>query len=220
MVTASHITRKIVQRKPFLEEALSRGIINYGALADNLKQEIEKELGKEVDRAAILMALRRLKEELEESFVRKAPVKFKESDITIKSDLIEVTYLKSHSIIDNIRKLYDSIDFSKGDFLTITHGLYEITIIASKKYKTKIEKVFSSEKLVKEIKNLSSLTVRIPEEAVNTIGLFYVLTKAINWENIAIVEMVSTFTELTFILKEDDISRAFGVIKGVIGESG
>ncbi len=220
MVTASHIAKNIVKRRPFLEEALSRGLINYGALADFLKPEIEKELGKTVDRAAILMALRRLKDELEKSFVRQAPVKFRESDITIKSDLIEFTYLKSHSIIDSIRKLYDSIDFSKGDFLTITHGLYEITIIASKKYKIKIEKVFSSERLVKEISGLSSLTVRIPEDAVNTIGLFYVLTKAINWENIPIVEIVSTLTELTFILKEDDISRAFGVIKGVISESG
>ena len=219
MVTVSHIARKIVERKPFLEEALSRGLINYGALADQMKGEIEKELGKEVERAAILMALRRLKEELEESFVRQATVKFRESDITIKSDLIEVTYLKSYSIINNIRKLYDSVDFSKGDFLTITHGLYEITIISSKKYGGKIESVFSSEKLVKKISSLSSLTVRIPEEAINTIGLFYVLTKAINWENIPIVEIVSTLTELTFILKEDDISRAFGVIKGVMAET-
>ena len=219
MVTVSHIARKIVERKPFLEEALSRGLINYGALADQMKGEIEKELGKEVERAAILMALRRLKEELEESFVRQATVKFRESDITIKSDLIEVTYLKSYSIINNIRKLYDSVDFSKGDFLTITHGLYEITIISSKKYGGKIESVFASEKLVKKISSLSSLTVRIPEEAINTIGLFYVLTKAINWENIPIVEIVSTLTELTFILKEDDISRAFGVIKGVMAET-
>ncbi len=63
---------------------------------------------------------------------------------------------------------------------------------------------------------LSSLSIKIPIEAIETVGLLYILTKAINWENINIVEIVSTLTEMTFILKEDDVSRAFNTVKKLI----
>ena len=216
MVTVSHLTEKIIEKKPFLEDALAKGIINYVALAENLKPEIEKELKKKIKTSAIMMALRRLSEKLEKNFIKQAQVRFKETDITIKSDLFEITLLKSPSNIKNIKRIYDLIDSSRGDFLTITQGMYEITIISHKKYKNKMEKILEEEKVIKNIDNLSSLTIKIPISAVEQIGLFYVITKSLNWENINIIEIVSTLTEMTFILKEDKTSQAFNTIKRLI----
>ncbi len=216
MVTISHLTEKIIEKKPFLEEALAKGIINYVALAGILKPEIEKELKKEVKISAIMMSLRRLSEKLEKSFIRQAHIRFKETDITIKSDLFEITVLKSTTIINNIKKLYDLIDFSRGDFLTITHGVYEITIISNKKYKNKIEKIIEEEKIIKIIDGLSSLTIKIPIESIEQVGLFYVITKTLNWENINIIEIVSTLTEMTFIIDETNTARAFDTLKKLV----
>ena len=216
MVTVAHVVENIVERRPFLEEAIAEGIINYAALAEKLKPEVEKELKKNVKQSAIMMALRRLSEKLKESFVGQAPVKFRESDLTIKSDLAEITFVKSPTTMDTIRRIYSMIDFQHGDFLTVTQGIYEVTVIVSKKYKKSIEKVLLDEKTIKSLDNLSSLTIKIPVTAINTVGVFYVITKSLNWANINIVEAVSTFTELTVILKEDDISLAFNVMKGLI----
>ena len=36
MVTVAHLVEKIVEQKPFVQEALSRGIINNAALAEEL----------------------------------------------------------------------------------------------------------------------------------------------------------------------------------------
>lgn len=218
MVTVAHLVEKIVEQTPFLEEALARGFVNFAALSETLKPEIEKELKKPVKHAAVMMALRRLSEKLEKGFIKQAHIRFKETDITIKSDLFEITVLKSPTIMNTLKKLYELVDFSKGDFLTITQGTYEVTIISNKKYKTRMQKLFADEKIVKIIDNLSSLAIKIPLEAVEQVGLFYVITKALNWENINIVEIVSTLTEMTFILKEDDISRAFTVLKKLINE--
>lgn len=218
MVTVAHLVENIVEKTPFLEEALARGFVNYAALAETLKPEIEKELKKPVKHAAIMMALRRLSEKLEKGFIKQAHLRFKETDLTIKSDLFELTILKSSTIMSVIKKLYELVDFSKGDFLTMTQGMYEITLISNKKYKTKIQQLFAGEKIVKIIDHLSSLTIKIPIEAVEQVGLFYVISKSLNWENINIVEIVSTLTEMTFILKEDDISRAFTILKKLINE--
>lgn len=218
MVTAAHLVENIVERKPFLEEALARGIINYAALAEILLPEIEKELKQKVKPSAVMMALRRLSEKLEKEHVEGLQIKFKETDLTIKSDLFEITVLKSQTIINTIKKLYDLVDFSKGDFLTMTQGIYEITIISNKKYKERIQRIFATEKIIKTMDRLSSLTLKIPLEAVETVGFFYIITKALNWENICITEIVSTLTELTFIIKEDDVSRAFNTMKQLVEE--
>ncbi|MDP3639618.1 MAG: hypothetical protein Q8R53_00240 [Nanoarchaeota archaeon] len=218
MVTIARLVEKIVERTPFLEEALARGLINYAALAESLQPEIESELKKPVKPSAVMMALRRLSETLEKGFIKQAHIRFKESDLTIKSGLFEMTVLKSSTILHPLKKLYEVIDFSRGDFLTITHGIYEVTIISNKKYKARFQKMFADEKIVKIIDGLSSLTVKIPLEAVEQVGLFYVVTKALNWENINIIEIVSTLTEMTFILREDDVSRAFSALQKLMDE--
>lgn len=219
MVTISHLVENYVRKKPFLEDALSKGIINYAYLAASMKPDIEKELRKPVKTSAIMMALRRVSESLKKEHISPALVMFKETDLTLKSGLFEMTVIKSPRIIECLKKAYGLADFSKGDFLTITHGLYEMTIISSDKYKPEIQKIFENEKIVLTGDNLASLTVKLPVESIETMGLFYVVTKSLNWENINIVEIVSTLTEMTFILKEDDVARAFNTIKLLIKEN-
>ena len=218
MVTVSHLVEKVIEQKPFIQEALSNGIINNAALADQMLPEIEKELKKKVKFSAVNMAVRRLSEKLEQSFISKA--KFdKNSDITLKSNLIEITVYKMEDSQEYIGKLYSLVDLKGGDFLTITQGLHELMIITNEKYEKKILEMFPNKLIKKSIKDLSSITINIPEESIENIGLFYIVTRALNWENINIVDIVSTFTEMTFIIKEEDTARSFNVLKELIKEN-
>ncbi len=215
MVTIAHLVEKIIEQKPFLQEALSRGIVNNAALAEELRPQIEKELKKKVKFSAVNMAIRRLSEKLEKTFVTKA--KFdKNSDITVRSDLVEITLYKTEDIQRHITKLYKIIDYKKGDFLTITQGLHEIMIITNERFEKKITELFPKKSIKIVIKNLSSLTINVPIESIETIGLFYIVTRALNWENINIIDIVSTTTEMTFIVREEDASRSFNVLKKLI----
>lgn len=217
MVTVSHLVEKIIEQKPFLEEALSRGIVNNAALAEELRPQIEKELKKKVKFSAVNMAIRRLSEKLKKTFVSKA--KFDKScDLTIKSDLIEIIIHKIEDVQKYIKEMYDIVDFKKGDFLTITQGLYEVMIITNEKYEKKMLDVLPKRIVKKTIKRLSSITISIPPEAVEILGLFYIATRALNWDNINIVDIVSTFTEMTFIVREDDTTRAFTTLKSLISK--
>ena len=181
----------------------------------NLKT-LENELKKNVKISAIMMALRRYSEKIEEKIPFLEKIHFQETDITLKSDLVEITILKSAITIDNIKKIYGLIDFSRGDFCTVTQGVYEVTIISNRKYKKKIMDIIKKEKVIKVIDSLAAIGVTLPTTAVETIGYFYEIIKSLNWENINIIEIVSTFTEMTCILKEDDVPRAFKVLKELI----
>src|SRR3989338_9827347 len=207
MVTVAHLVEKMIEQKPFIQEALSRGIINNAALAEELLPDIEKELRQKVKFSAVNMAIRRLGEKLGKNFVTQA--KFNtNSDITVKSDLVEITIYKTAEFPQEVKKIYELMDFRKGDLLTITQGLNEVMIITNKKHLEKITAKLPFSLVKKIIKNVSSVTINLTPAAAETLGLFYLACRALNWENINIVDIVSTFTEMTFIFKEEDAAKA------------
>jgi len=218
MPTVSHIVKSIIAKKPFIQEALSRGILNNAALAEELTPVIEKELGKKVKFSAVNMAIRRLGEKLEKTFVIR-PKFDKNSNLTIKSDLVAITFYKNDIAQKNLKQLYNIVNLKEGELLTITQGLYEIMIVTNSKNQKEILTLFPKSSVKKVIKNLSSITINIPIESIKIIGLFYSVTRALTWDNINIVDIVSTLTEMTFIVDENDTARTFDILKRLIKEN-
>jgi hypothetical protein len=218
MPNVSQVVSRLIRNRPFLEQALVSGIINYAYLADALKPEVEVALRKKVNRYAIAMALRRLTEQLKESFIGEAGANLADADIMTTSGIFEMTLLKDARSIESVSKLYSMVDLSRGDFLTITQGIYEITVLSNSRYKERMKKLFRSENIVNTTDGLASLTVRIPLKAADAVGVLYQLTKALSWENINIVEVVSTLREEIFIIRENDTPIAYEAIKGLVGQ--
>jgi aspartokinase len=215
MVTIANYVEKLVKDRPFIEDALCKGLINMAALSEELKPYIEKEMKKDIKFSAINMAIRRYAEKIEKSQL--SNVKFDEnSDITIKSNLISVTLYKTSDIEDRLDELKHSISPAKGDFLTITRGIHEIMIITNSKFKNKLESSFNIKQIKKIIDNLCSISINIPEESIESIGLFYLVTKQLTWENIPIIDIVSTLTEMTFIIKESNVAKSFETLNKLI----
>jgi aspartokinase len=213
-ISIARAVEKLLSEKPFLEEAMSRGLINYTALAAFLKKEIEHELKREVKISAIGMALRRFEET--NKAVQNEPKFGKDCDVTIRSGLMEITILKKPASFESIKKLYEIVDFERGDFLSIIQGLFEIAVISNSKHEKELLKMLEKEKKIKILKGLASVTLKISESAVETPSLFYLATKALNWENVNIVEIISTLTEMTFIIEENEAPKAFKVLKDLI----
>lgn len=216
MPSIAKIVEQIVKRQPYLEEAIIRKIINFSALAETVKLEVETALGQTINTSAIVMALRRYAQKIDTEFLNVSSLQMKDADITIRSDLFEITVRNDSANIQQLKTLYGIVDLSQGDFLAITNGNYEITIISNVRHKKAITSLFTKNLLIKTIDNLSSVSLKIPLDAINNPGMFYLFTKALAWENISIIEIVSTLSEMTFILNEYDIPRAFNIMKETI----
>lgn len=218
MLSIAKAVEHIISQKPFIQEGLARGIINNAALATEMIPEVERLLKKKVKFSAVNMAIRRLSENISQTFVNQA--KFdKDSDISMKSDLIQVTIYRIEDIQDYVKKLYDIVDYKKGDFLTITQGIYEIMIITNQRHEKEILDLFPKKIIKKILKNLCGITIRMPENSFETVGVFYLITRALAWDNIIIVDFVSTFTEATMTFNEQDSERAFFVLKKLIRDN-
>ena len=108
MPSIARIVEENIRSKPFVEQALARGIINYASLADELLPIIKKELGKEVKHSAVMMALRRLSERIENNEFTELKFRY-ESSIQVRDGISEFTIEKTPKSLDLIQKLLSKV---------------------------------------------------------------------------------------------------------------
>jgi aspartokinase len=216
MITVPQATKKIVERSRYLTEAISKGIINYSSLSRYIKPELEQMLYKPVSEAAILMALTRLEKELQPKFV---PMKIFETapDIIVRSNLIELSLKNSERLAACFVKLFEAHTKNQSSFFTVTEGLSETGIIVSRDLEKKIKEILQGEEILFEMNSLSAITIRMPKENITTPGVYYFFLKSLAWEGINIIETISTPLEISLILEDKDISRAFEILKSLFG---
>ena len=93
MKTIATCVQEILVARPFLEEALSRDIINFSALAQDLNSTISEMLRKPVKDGAIMMALRRYNPPVGGKNRIQLNQVFKNmGDITVRSNLTDFTF--------------------------------------------------------------------------------------------------------------------------------
>lgn len=216
MVTISHIVKKIVSGQPFVEEALGSNIISFANLAEQMAPKIEKELGKKVKHAAVVMALRRYSEQISENREKMKKFDFK-GEILLKTNVCDFAVAKTPSLLAKLRTIYNIVDFGRGDLLNVVLGNNEVSIIISEKHAQKLAKFLSGERILNKEHGLVALAIIFTvDDFVHTPGVMFNAVRKLAWENINIYEVVSTMTELTFILSNKDSMKAYDVLQELV----
>jgi len=217
MVTVSHIVKKIVSGQPFVEEGLANGIISIANLAEQIQPKIEHELNKKIKLPAVVMALRRHSNEISEH--RKKAAKFDYSgEILMKTSICDVNFVKSHTLMKKLKTIHDLVNFERGDTLNVIIGNNEVSIVANEKYMEKLVRFLSGEKILNKEQALVALTIIFTGDFVHTPGVIFNAVRKLAWENINIYEIVSTMTELTFILSKKDSMKAYNVLQELVSK--
>jgi hypothetical protein len=216
MKTISSVVENVIHRKPFLQSALAEGIINLTSLSRQIKPEIEAVLGKVVREGAIVMALKRLSEHLEFRATHKIVKVLKDiGEITVRSSLVDYTFLTSESILEKQAELMREVHRMPDVFYTSSRGVNEINIVTSERLEAFIDELFKMERLTQKVKNLASVTVRLPHENVSVPGIYYFIFQRLAWEGIVLHEVISTTNEFTIIVDDPEADKAFKVIKAL-----
>lgn len=214
MKTISSVVEQYIKSKPFLLSSLSQGIINLTSLARIMMPELEAHLGKDVKQGAVVMSLKRLSEELDFKINYKISKVLKNiGEITVRSSLTDFTYVISDTLLDNQAKLISEINKQQDIFYTSSRGVNETNIVTSTSIEPVVEAIFKNEKLTHKIENLSSITVKLPQENISTPGVYYYIFQRLAWEGVIIHEVISTTNEFTIIVSDEQIDVAFKVIK-------
>ncbi|MCW5517797.1 aspartate kinase [Muriicola sp. Z0-33] len=214
MKTISAVVEHYIKKKPFLQSALSQGIINLTSLSRIVKPEIEEELGKDIRNGAIVMALKRLSDDMEFRATHRIIKVLKNiGEITVRSSLTDFTFLVSSSILENQTKLLKEVNKFKDVFYTSSRGVNELNIVVSNVLDDTVETLFKGEKCTQKAENLSSITVKLPAENVSVPGIYYFIFQRLAWEGIVLYEVISTTNEFTILVNDDQVDSAFRTIK-------
>lgn len=224
MVSIAQVVEQIIEEKPFLETALGFGILNYTRLAEELLPEVENRIelsGKEVTVSAVMMSIRRLAERLSNQFDELSGLFSKQLSLEMdysKYNLFSFTVRKTPEVNELVKQLYDIVDLGKRDYLTITSGITEVTIISNSRYRDQMLSLFDRSQVLNIDNDLASISLIIPQDSFQNPGLFYLVTKQLYWDGINIREVVSTLTEMNFIVKEIDIPSSLVSLRKLLGD--
>lgn len=215
MKTIASAVEHYIKSKPFLQTALSEGIINLTSLARIIRKDIQAETTqREVRNGAIVMALKRLSVDMEfRSTHRIVKVLKNIGDIIVRSNLTDYTFLTSETFMNAQAQLLNKIKNNRDIFYATTRGVNEANIIVSNSVESIVENIFKKERILHKFTDLGAISVKLPEENVSVSGIYYFIFQRLAWEGVNMNEVISTANEFTIVIPENQIDIAFKVIK-------
>ncbi|MBC3758260.1 hypothetical protein H7U19_07585 [Hyunsoonleella sp. SJ7] len=216
MKTVSNCVEDILITQPYLEEALSRNIINFSALALELTEPISKMLKKEVKPGAVMMALRRYNPPPTlGNTIKMRRVIENLGDITVRSNLTDFTVKNSTTLIDNHAKILERINTEEKLFYAFTRGIHESNIVVSSSLNDFVNEHLKHEFFIAVQENLSAISINLPQDNSKIAGLYYHFFKRLAWEGVVLYEVLSTTNEFTILVEDEFVDKAFSAIKKV-----
>lgn len=210
MIKISEAIMEIINGNAILQYGFRYELFNLSRLSVFIKPQIQARTKKEVQTSAITMNLSRLQKRLSKYMPRQD--EYEIENITTYSNLCIMTFAKTREIHAKINKFYEKIQTNKG-YITISEGVNEITIIFENKFaKTTKDIIDEKPKFKKE--NISAIGIKFNEKYAEIPGLIHFLVQHFMMQNINIVEITSTYTELFFYIDQNDTKLAFNTLYG------
>ena len=217
MASVAAAVKTIINRSPFISEMLIQDVISFSNLAKSLQPKVEALYGESVNTAAIVMAIRRYSEELKEA--QKGVVKGRiDYEIQMKTNIYDVNFSRDDSFIPRLSELYGIVRPDQGDFLNITIGSNEITLAVSENHRTTVDELTKGQRIVHRYSDLVALTIVFHGDFLQTPGILYLAVRKLAWENINIIEIVSTMNVLTFVIRREDSHKAYEALEAFLDE--
>ncbi len=212
MISIGEAAKQLIQKIPFLEEALVEDLINISSLSRRLKPQIEEILQKKVQVGAIIIGIQRIKPEFRnilspglKQFVGDL------GDLIVRSGLMHFTFENSGNLGLRQQDLIKHIGENQA-YYSVARGIFETSIVVSNSLTELVTQLFCDEKLIFQKKDLSSITLRLPKKRNDTVGFYFYILKNLSLKKINIEELISTTNEFTIIVKDKDIDRAFAIL--------
>ncbi|MBT3465086.1 hypothetical protein HN451_08900 [archaeon] len=188
-----------------IRRGLSRGFINSRALA----KYIQHNLGLSCSVDAVISAIRRheIKEENKINIKKRYKI-IADAKISSRSDMVSVLLKKNMDVRKSIIKLYNKIDFTRGEVLRILEVNQFMKIIIDRTNMKYVHELFPKNDIISTEQKLGEISLIYDEEVEKIPGVFAALTSELGLSSISIRDGVICGSEHIFIIKKDDLMKA------------
>jgi hypothetical protein len=201
MIIIAEYVRVELNKRPLLNMLVGTDVINIRAVAKHLRPAIEASLGHKVSLDTIAIALHREALHMAQPTVDSL---LTSPDIQLLTTYHNLTALNYPKGITGAETIPDSVRF----FVQAT-GSGEHTVIIS----SEDIALLDTGQHVRMIPDLSALCLGLPDESNEIENLYAQIFLFFGLAGISIVEVVSTFNELTLVIKAKDYDYAYQTLR-------
>jgi aspartokinase len=205
MVTITDSVRSIMLEDDIGLQAAQTGLLNLSAYAEKILPIVEEKAQKKVKKGSLVVALSRVVEEISKLPNLRPQIVLE--GLSIKSPLCDITFSKTELSRQKLSSLQQNIEISENAFFTSTQSMSEITIIAPQSLLNDILKHFGETPLI-VYKDRTGVTVRFAKTYLAVPNVLYALQASLAVHRINFTEVVSTYTEFSFIIDKKDLETA------------
>ena len=209
MISIKQCIEEIVSDNLFLEDSLYNDYLNLSSFALYILPRVKQMTKKDVTIWSIKIALSRIAKEKQKT------IKYKKINIDsffIKKNINLLSLNNSKSSNELVSKLHSLNTWEDKNYFWVIQWITEIDIIYSANLKPWIDKVVDRHNKKLEISNLWAIWINLNEELINTMWVIYNLSKKLAFHDINLINVLSTYTEIVFIIDEKDLKKAFDVL--------
>ncbi len=211
--------KEVINRSPFIAEMMSLDLISFSNLARFIRSDVENMYGNPVSEAAIIMASRRFKTELDNQIAGQKNMEGKiRFEISMKTNIYDVNLRRSDESANNLMSLYGLVKPSEGDFLNVSIGSHEISLSVSDRYRSEVDAIIKESEVIHRFTDLVAITIVFKGDFLQTPGILYLAARKLAWEGINIIEVISTMNVLTFVVRKDESSRAYEALNAFLSD--
>jgi len=194
--------------------ALRDGYMNMSAYAQTIRDDIEDRTSKEVHSGSIVVTLARLRKKLRQEHPLLPELHMQ--DISARSNLVEMTFDRTDATLRCLKDLYRNLPTHASDFLAVTQGARELCIVTSEAGMQTLQKHFAGQKPKLHLRNLAALTMSFDGKHIQTPNMLFAILRMLVIPRINVVEIISTYSEVTFIVDASDLEEAFSIFSSIL----
>ena len=192
-MTIAQNVRSHLQNKPYLLEALEKGIVNLSELSRQIQEELK--IG---NTSAVKAALRRFSEELQKHKQKR------------EEKVLQILKRSSIAVYDRKSVMITSKEMN-------TKNGMKVDLLG--KFVYLLDRGDVPERINALVKhdNCTMIVMHSPEELEATPGVVAFLTALLAEQNVNIIEFISCWTETIIVVEKKDSLKAYEVLSNMVG---
>lgn len=208
MITVASAVEDLITGDDLALESLRSGHLNLSAYAQQIHAQVEAQTQKPVRVNTISVALSRLSPKLTKADPLKPTISI--NSLSVASPLVAITYERTRNHYQQALSFLATHQQDKS-FSAVTGGNREITIILPDPFAQELKNQLKNpkaymEKLVAVTVTFSSVYLQIP-------NALYTLLYSLAQKRLNLIEIVSTYTEITFVVEDHNLDPTIKALK-------
>ncbi|HZY70817.1 MAG TPA: ACT domain-containing protein [Thermoplasmata archaeon] len=211
--TTAEVTRRYIEDHPAVRDCLGYDIVNFTALARKIRADTGLP-----NQEAIEVALRRYQRMMRPGRPLELRVLevVKASRLEVRTRVAIVTARADWDLLGRLFEAGRSLLADHRHLLQLLQGPGAVSILCEEDLVDAVLAAIGRRSVIDVHRQLSALTVRSPETIVETPGVLAFLAGALFRAGINSLELMSVYTDSTFVVREADVLHAFQVLSRLV----